>query len=196
MILPFLALSMAAIPFPSHGTSLRLPVLADDVIRPCKVSDAGPPAKSSNPKTKKIKGISAEPSPGVCVEVRTGILEVQEILQAKVRDFRWNIHDEILNDNSWLFLRDLDVNELMGMTKEDKRPQDVEWKSGSVTLRVTTTDVGEGFTRTIILAQFRGVGETKDKLKVQHDWWPLESNGSLEESLMEAIRKHFGPASQ
>lgn len=187
---------MAAIPFPSHGASLRLPVLADDVIRPCKISDAGLPSKSTNSKTRKVKGYSAEPSPGVCVEVRTGILEVQEILQAKVRDFRWSIHDEILNDNSWLFLRDLDVKELLGMTKEDKRPQDVEWKSGSVTLRVTTTDVREGFTRTIILAQFRGVGETKDKLKVQHEWWPLESNGSLEESLMEAIRKHFAPFSQ
>jgi len=187
---------MAAIPFPPHGTSLRLPVLADDVIRPCKISDTTPPVKSSDPQKKKVKGYSDEPSPGVCVEVRTGILEVQEILQAKVRDLRWKIHDEILNDNSWLFLRDLDVNELLGMTKKDKRPQDVEWKGGSVTLRVTTTDVGEGFTRTIILAQLRGVGKTKDKLKVQHEWWPLESNGSLEESLMEAIRKHFAPVSQ
>jgi len=130
------------------------------------------------------------------VEARTGILEVQEILQAKVRELRWNIHDEILNESSWLFVRDLDVNELLGMTKEDKRPRDVEWKSGSVTIRVTTTDAGEGFTRTIILGQFRGVGETTDKLKMQHEWWPLESNGSLEESLMEAIRKHFAPSSQ
>ena len=187
---------MAAIPFPLGASSYGLPLRADDPIRPCKISEPPPQMKAPKPNKKKAKGYSGEQSPGVCVEVRTGILEVQEILQAKVRELRWSIHDEILNESAWMFLRDLDVNELFGMTKEDQRPDDVEWKSGSATVRVTTTDVGEGFTRTIILAQFRGAGETKDKLKVQHEWWPLESNGSLEESLVEAIRKHFAPSSE
>jgi len=193
-LLPILTLD--AIPFPACGSPRSRPAVADDLIRPCKTSDTPSQPKSKNRKQTKTKAYSGEQSPGVCVEARTGILEVQEILQAKVRELRWNIHDEILNENSWLFVRDLDANELLGTTKEDKRPRDVEWKSGSVTIRVTTTDAGEGFTRTIILAQFRGVGETTDKLKMQHEWWPLESNGSLEESLMEAVRKHFAPSSQ
>ena len=187
---------LAAIPFPMQGTSHGLPAVADELIRPCKGLDTQTQPKPKNPKKRKPNGDSSEQSPGVCVEVRTGILGVQEILQAKVRELRWTIRDETLNESSWLFLRDLNVTELLGMTKEDKRPGDVEWKSGSVTIRVTTTDAGEGFTRTIILAQFRGVGETADKLKMQHEWWPLESNGTLEESLMEAIRKHFAPPSE
>lgn len=192
-LLLVLVMSMIAAPTAMSESSLSLQPAANDLIRPCNIS--GTPGQDKSTKKKTKEHASAETA-GVCVEVRSGILEVQETLQAKVRELRWNIHDETLNESSWIFLRDLDVSELLGMTRQEKRPQDVEWTSGSVTIQVTTTEIEGGFTRTIITTKFRGAGETKDKLKIQHDWWPLDSNGTLENTLMDALRKHFVPPSE
>ncbi len=169
---------------------------AHDTIRPCRNSSTPPEPKSQAPKKKKGQVERGADTPVECLEVRAGILDVQETLQARVRELRWKIRDENLNESSWTFLRDLTKDELLGLIKQDSMPRGIEWDRGVATIQVLTTLVDEGYARTILKVHFRGYGESKDKLVTPREWWALDSNGTLEESFIETLRKHFVPAAR
>jgi hypothetical protein len=165
---------------------------ANNSVRPCKVSGSTQQPKSLPSKQKKSQGTFASDSSSACIEIHSEVLVVQEFLQKWVRSLNWKLVDEHTNENSWDFSRKLTVNELMGFTKSEGRVPGIEWQSGSAFVQITTTVVNDGFARTVIHAQFRGIGENKDKLATPRDWYPLESNGSLESSMADALTKHFG----
>jgi hypothetical protein len=172
----------------NHTLAMQTETVGNSV-RPCKVSAKTQPPKSNRQKS---QGAIASDSPSACIEIRADVLEVQEFLQKWVRNLNWKLVDEHTNESSWDFSRKLTVEELMSATKPERKPQGIEWQSGSVFFQITTTEGIERFARTVIRTQFRGMGENKDKLVTPQDWYPLGSNGSLESSMVDALTKHFG----
>ncbi len=167
--------------------------IADDKVRPCKNPIPTTKPQKQSPKKKSGQLDLDVETLSACIEVRSGVLEVQEVLQAKVRELQWSIHDENLTESSWRFMRELTKNELLSMTREETSQHGVEWNRGRATIQVVSTGIEDGYTRTVVQVQFRGYGETRDKLVTPRDWWAMDSNGSLEESLLEVLRKHFVP---
>jgi hypothetical protein len=163
-------------------------------VRPCKVSESPQPPKTAPSRHKKPQETKPSDSSSSCLEIHAGVLQVQEYLQAWIRDLHWKLNDENTNENSWDFSTKLSPDDLLKFTKPDRRPNGIEWQSGSVSIQITTSDIDSGYSRTVIRATFRGIGENKDKLATPHDWYPLDSNGSLENSFVEALTKHFSGA--
>ncbi len=128
---------------------------------------------------------------GACLEMRSSALEIQEYLQAQVRDQEWTIGTEEANENSWIFSRELNTAELMSYTKDETRPSGITWTGGNAVVRINTTAVDDDYTRAIVSAGFRGYGESQDKLIMPRPWWPVDSNGSLESSLIALLKSHF-----
>ena len=108
-----------------------------------------------------------------------------------MREQQWRLGTEEASENSWSFSRELSAEELLRYTKEETRPRTVAWTGGSVFVQVATTEIDGGYTRAIVRARFRGYGESRDKFAMQRKWWPLDSNGGLEASIADMLKKHF-----
>lgn len=162
-------------------------------VRPCAVSWNAP----SEPGKKHSKNpVEAQVQTGACIEMSFSVLEIQEYLQAYTRKQEWNISNEQLGEDSWTFARELTKDELLQCTKRTPETETIAWTRGTVSLRVSTVVLADGFTRTVIRTSYRGYGESTDKFAAQKKYWELESNGKLEESLVSALRSHFQSASR
>ncbi len=156
--------------------------------RPCaSLWNAPPEAGKKGSKT----AVEMQPQPGACIEMSYSALEIQEYLQSFARQKEWKVSEEHLGEDSWTFVRELSKNELLQFTKRSPDTEKVEWTSGRVSIRVSTVALGDGYNRTVIRAGFRGFGENADRFAVQRKYWEPESDGTLEESMVAALREHF-----
>ena len=71
-----------------------------------------PSGKKGARKTK--RALPPEPPPA-CIEVKGETLEIQEVLQAVVRDLQWRVRENYATEDSWSFVRYLNVDELENM---------------------------------------------------------------------------------
>jgi hypothetical protein len=163
-------------------------------VRPCASSWNTPP--ESGKKRSKNGAELQQSQPGACFEVGSSALEIQEYLQAFTRQHEWKTSGEHLGEDSWAFTRELSKDELVQFIKRSPDTDRIEWTNGVGFLRVNSVALGNGFTRTVIRASFRGFGESADKFATQKKYWELESNGALEESMASALRSHFQTGSR
>jgi hypothetical protein len=144
---------------------------------------------------KKSKASSAKAS-AACIEVAAGALEIQEYLQSLGRKEKWVLSDEHLMEDSWVFSRELSKQELLDTTKRNSNSARVAWTGGTATVNVSSITLPDGFTRTVIEARFRGYGTNADQFAPERDYWDLESNGNLEQSLIAALKSHLASRQQ
>jgi hypothetical protein len=174
--------------------SARQSTAAKPVVKPCDDSwnEPGSSTKKSRPR-RSTKETHQET--GACIELAFSTLEIQEYLQSLARTQQWKISDDRVNEDSWTFSMELDKNELVRDTMDDSRNKRVEWTGGRVQVHVNTTQLPDGYTRTIIRANFRGYGRSADQFAVQKEYWQLDSSNNFESSIVSALRSHFSPTS-
>jgi hypothetical protein len=163
------------------------------IFRPCSDSWNAPEAgtKKNRPKSAK-KELKKES--GACIELAYSALEIQEYLQSYARKERWKITGDQLNEDSWTFSLDLDKDELLRDTSADSNPKNVEWRAGTARINVNTSELADGFTRTIVRGSFRGFGRNQDQFAMAKEYWNLESNNAFESSITSALRNYFTAA--
>jgi hypothetical protein len=160
------------------------------IVRPC--ADSWNETQSDTKKNR-AKGAKKElkKEPGACIELAFSVLEIQEYLQSYARKERWKLTADRLHEDSWTFSLDLDKDELLRNTSADSNPKRVEWKAGTARMNVNTTELADGFTRTIVRASFRGYGRNQDQFAMQKEYWDLESNNAFENSITSALQIYF-----
>jgi len=190
VILVFAALSVSraktTIDFAPRSPSV------DSLARPCNNTPIGSkPSKGTKKNGKKDLGDAGADSAGACIEVRSRALEIQEYLQAYGREQKWNLSDEHVAEDAWTFTRKLEREEFLRYTKNDANTDRVKWTSGVAFVQVKTVDLGEGFVRVQVSAHFQGYGQSLDRFAPPKEFWPLISNGTLENQLISALEAHY-----
>ena len=160
------------------------------VVRPCAASwrDAGSPGKKNRPKSSTKQ---THPETGACIEFAFSTLEIQEFLQSYARTQQWKISEDRINEDSWTFSLELDKEEILRDTTDDSRNKRVEWSGGMARVHVSTAQLPDGYTRTIVRGSFRGYGRSVDEFAMQEEYWELDSNNNFENSIISALRAHF-----
>jgi hypothetical protein len=163
---------------------------AKPVVKPCadSWSDSGSQAKKHRPKSSTKK---AHQEAGACIELAFSTLEIQEYLQSYARTQQWKVSESAVNEDSWTFSRELDKDELLRDTTEDSNKKRVEWTGGTVRVHVNTVQLPDGYSRTIVRGIFRGYGRSIDQFAIQKEYWELDSNNNLENSIVSVVRTHF-----
>jgi hypothetical protein len=163
---------------------------AKPVVRPCadSWSDSTSNARKNRPNSSKKK---THRKTGACIELAFSTLEIQEYLQSYARAQQWKISDDRVNEDSWTFSVELDKDTLLRDTTEDSTTGRVEWTGGTVRVHMNTTQLPDGYTRTIVRASFRGHGRSADQFAIQKEYWQLDSNNNFEDSIVSALRSHF-----
>jgi len=162
---------------------------ADAAARPC-------PADSVNSKTvrenkKKGKGpADSNEAASACLEVKGSALELQEFFQTFIRTQSWRFGEEKIAEDSWLFSRYLDKDELLRFSKEGPYAGRVNWAEGKALIQVRTHELEGGFTRVEVSARFQGYGQNVDRFAPQKDSWNLNSSGTLEKDMVSALEAH------
>ena len=136
-------------------------------------------------------GKDAQQTTDACVELASSTLEIQEYLQALARKQQWPITEEHVTEDSWVFSRELSPEEFLKATKKTALVDKVDWTGGSAVIHINTVQLSGGFARTIVQAEFRGYGQSKDQFAMQREYWSLDSNGSLETALTTILADHF-----
>jgi hypothetical protein len=166
------------------------------VTRPCKSNLAGSKrAKGANKSRNRRPGEETGNTASSCIEVHSKAIEVQEYLQAKGREEKWNLGDEHVAEDAWTFSRKLERDELLRFTNQDANAQPVNWTSGAAFVQVSTLELDDGFVRVQISARFEGYGQGADRFAPPKETWPLGSNFTLESQLISVLGKHFKNAS-
>ena len=161
--------------------------------RPCAGSwNASAPVAKKKPPKNALKGLQDTPG---CIELSASPFDIQEYLQSFSRTQHWAIFEEHVTEDSWILSLAMTKDELVGSTKALSSSERVEWRSGIALVQISSAALADGFTRTIVRARFRGYGEAEDKFAPQREYWELESNGSLEASIVSALMARFKAAS-
>ena len=159
--------------------------------RACSANPVLGPSGKNQPAHKTKHPLPPEPPPA-CLEVKGEALEIQETLQAVVRDLKWRVHENHASEDSWTFVRSLNVEELEKYADTKVLLEPVEFEYGKAALLVRTADLGQGFVRVQISAQFQGEGKSSDTgVKQPVTSWPLRSKGTLEQELIAALQSHY-----
>jgi hypothetical protein len=164
------------------------------LVRPCADSwnDSGSNTKKNRSKSSKNQPAKAA---GACIELAFSTLDIQEHLQSYARAQQWKITGDQMTEDSWTFSLDLDKEELLRDITEEGRNKRVEWTGGAVRLHVNTAQLPDGYTRTIIRANFRGYGRNLDQFAMHQEYWELDSNSNFENSIVMVLRNRFAAAS-
>jgi hypothetical protein len=145
--------------------------------------------KKSAPKTK--HPLPPEPLPA-CIEVKGEPLEIQEALQAVVRDLQWRIHENHATEDTWTFVRYMDAEDLERYADTKVLIEPVDFEDGKAAVLVRTVDIGGGFSRVQISAHFEREGKSSDStLKQPATSWPLNSKGTLEQELIRSLQSRY-----
>jgi hypothetical protein len=156
--------------------------------RPCKASDRGDITPKKPIKQKKHSRTEPQnDTANACVEASGTALHVQEQLQSFVRQQRWAVSNEDINETTWTFDLGLNKEELLHYANPDSSSNRVDWHDGKAAVVVRSWDLGDGFARTIVSAKFQGFGESRDAFATQRSPWTLISNGGLEAKIMQGL---------
>ncbi len=159
--------------------------------RPCGANPmlASGAKKKNRPKTR--HALPPEPAPA-CLELKGEALEVQETLQAIVRDRQWRIHDNHATEDAWTFVRYLSPEDLDKYAETKIFLEPIAFDDGKAAVSVHTADMGAGFVRVQISARFEGEGKTPDTAMTQPATsWSLQSKGTLEKEFMDALQSRY-----
>ncbi len=170
---------------PSQGTSLSAST------RACSANPVLAPGSRKKEPHKSKHPLPAEPLPA-CIEVRGEALEIQESLQSAVRENQWRVHENRATEDTWTFVRYINVEELEKYADTKVLLEPVEFEDGKAAVMVRTVDIGGGFVRVQISAQFQGEGKSADAaVKQPGNVWPLTSKGVLEQELLSALQTRY-----
>jgi len=163
---------------------------ARPVVRPCSDSWSEP---SSNTKKDRPKSSTKEThhETGACIELAFSTLETQEYLQSYARTQQWKVGGERITEDTWTFSMEIDRDQLLRDTTEDSKNKRVEWTGGTVRVYVSTAQLPDGYSRTIVRASFRGYGRCADQFAIHKEYWELHSNNNFENSIVSVLRSHF-----
>jgi hypothetical protein len=96
------------------------------------------------------------------------------------------------SEDSWTFVRSLNVEELERYADTKVLLEPVEFEYGKAALLVRTTDLGQGFVRVQISAQIQGEGKSSDAVVKQPvSSWPLRSKETLEQELIALLQSRY-----
>jgi hypothetical protein len=130
--------------------------------------------------------------PPACLEVKGDAMEIQETLQAAVRDLKWRVFENHASEDSWTFVRSLNAEDLERFADTKVLLEPVEFEYGKAAVVVRTADIGQGFVRVQISAQIQGEGKSADTVvKQPASSWPLRSKGTLEQELMAELQSRY-----
>ncbi|HYL83963.1 MAG TPA: hypothetical protein VE263_07000 [Candidatus Angelobacter sp.] len=161
--------------------------VAASVSRPCSLPGVDPKHKDK-PKT---KAASRSQPASACLEAMGSPVDLLEFFQAFVREQRWGIDDERIAEDTWIFSRYLDKDELLQFAKEGLLAGRVQWTGGKALVAITAHEVKGGFTRVEVSARFQGGGQSVDRFAPPRDTWDLDSTGALEKILIAALETHL-----
>lgn len=134
-------------------------------------------------------------SPGplpVCIEIQGEALEIQEVFQSIAREKQWRIHESHATEDSWTFVRYLNTDELYNFADTSVLIQPVNFEDGKAAVVVRTVDIGSGFVRIQVSAQFEGEGKSADKtMKQPATTWPLTTKGVMEKEMLAALEARY-----
>lgn len=156
--------------------------------RPCSFAASGSKSKE---KAKSKPAMRRVPSAPACIEAKGSLVELHEFFQSYVRAQNWRIDDERVAQDSWIFSRYLDKEELLQFAKEGAYTGRVRWTEGKAVVQITAHELEGGFTRVEVSAQFQGGGQNVDRFAPPRDTWNLDSTGALEKSLIGALEAHL-----
>jgi hypothetical protein len=161
--------------------------------RPCASSwNTSAPRSKKKPPKNAPRELQESPA---CIELSASALDIQEYLQFDFRNQHWTIVEEHLTEDSWTFSLAMSKDDLLGATRAGSSSVRVEWRSGIALVQISSSTLADGFTRTVVRARFRGYGEAADKFAPQRQHWELESNGTLEASIVSTLKARFKAAS-
>ena len=158
-------------------------------VRPCPADSMN--SKPARETKKKGKGAGSNEIPPTCLEVQTPAMDVQDFFQSFVREQTWRIGEENVAEDAWSFYRYVDKDELLRFSNEGPFAGRVNWTQGKALIQVRTRELEKGFTRVEVTARFRGYGQNVDRFAPPKDSWLLESNGTLEKTLVSALESHL-----
>lgn len=157
--------------------------------RPCKASDRGHMTPKKPIKQKKhSRSEQQNDTANACVEASGTALHVQEQLQSFVRQQRWAVSNEDINETTWTFDVGFNKEELLHYANPDSSSNRVDWRDGKAAVVVRSWDLGDGFARTIVSAKFQGFGESNDAFATQRSPWTLTSKGTFEAKIIEGLQ--------
>jgi hypothetical protein len=155
--------------------------------RPCSSNTSLPADSKAAKESPKNKSTEAPARPPACLEVKGDPVELQEFLQALIRDQKWHIGQEQASAERWSFVRYLEPEELARFAHAEILGGRIVWTEGKAAVQVTTSEAAEGFTRVQIATKFLGKGNAKERFARPTDFWPLVSRGTLEGSMIAAL---------
>lgn len=157
--------------------------------RPCKASKLDELAPKKPIKQKKHQRTQQQDDTATaCVEASGTALHIQEQLQSFVRQQRWLVSNEDINETAWTFDVGFNKEELLHYANPDSSSSRVDWQDGKAAIVIRSWDLGDGYARTIVSAKFQGFGESNDSFATQRSPWTLISNGTLEAKIIEGLR--------
>jgi hypothetical protein len=193
-LLGFIAVALLTLPCPVHAaTSSRQSPDVTASYRACSIAtpETAVPLKSKRKKDIRLQN-RGDIAP-YCLEVRAPAMDVQGHLQSFVRKLRWAISDEDMNDYLWSFNLALTKDELLSYGHAEPPAERVNWQNGKAVVLIRSIDLGDGYSRSTITAQFTAFGESEDTFAMRRTTWTWASNGKLESLLIAELRHHFQP---
>ena len=160
-------------------------------VRPCPADSMNSEPVRETKKKRRGAAAGSNEIPPACMEVQTSALDVQDFFQSFVREQTWRIGEENIAEDAWIFYRYIDKDELLRFSKEGPFAGRVNWTQGKALIQVRTRELEKGFTRVEVAARFRGYGQSVDRFAPPKDSWLLESNGTLEKTLVSALESHL-----
>jgi hypothetical protein len=155
--------------------------------RPCSSNPGLPPDSKAAKESPKNKSAGTPSTPPACLEVKGAPVELQEFLQAFIRDQKWRISQEQASVESLSFVRYLEPEELARFAHTEILGGRIAWTEGKVGVQMTIAEAADGFTRIQVAAKFQGKGSSNQHLARPTNLWPLASRGTLEGSMIAAL---------
>lgn len=183
-LIPFFAVCRFEMPAIAQEPADK-PAAPISIVRPC----SAPMARKN--KTRAKSAAKMEEFASACLEAKGSPLEFQEFFQSYVRAQVWQIIEEKIVEDGWIFSRSLTKDELLQFAKEGVFAGRVNWADGKALVQVRTRELDGGFSRVEIIARFQGSGQNVDRFAPPRDTWDLDSTGVLEKSLVAALEAHL-----
>lgn len=99
-----------------------------------------------------------------------------------------------MSEDTWSYVRYLDVDELENFADTKILIEPVKFTSGKAAVVVRAADIGDGYARVQITTHIQGEGKSTDKTWAQPgSVWPLNSSGVLEQELVKVLQTGYKP---
>jgi hypothetical protein len=159
--------------------------------RPCSSNTSLPSDSKAAQESHSNESAEAPAAPPACLEVKGAPIDLQQFLQAFIRDQKWRVGQERASVDGLSFVRYLEPDELARYAHTEILVGRIVWTEGTVAVQVTTSAATDGFTRVQVNAKLQGKGSAGERFARPTNLWPLVSKGTLEGSMIAALENHF-----